>query len=63
MEQPHPTEENVKPLGLWGELGLLLHHKDILGQQLGQNCIIWLRHFSPALQPERRLFEVMLLLL
>lgn len=57
MEQPRSTEESVKPLGLWGELGLLLHHKDILGQQLGQNCIICLGHISPALQPETKMFK------
>lgn len=44
MEQPHPTEESVKAHGLWGELGLLLHHKDILGQQLGQDCITFKTH-------------------
>lgn len=57
MERPRPTEECVKPLGLWGELGLLLHHKDILRQQLGQNCIICLRHISPALQPDTKMFK------
>lgn len=57
MEQPHPTEESVKSHGLWGELGLLLHHKDILGQQPGQNCIICLRHISPVLQPETKVFK------
>lgn len=57
MEQPRPTEGRAKPLGLWGELGLLLHHKDILGQQLGQNCTICLRHISPLLQPETKMFK------
>lgn len=44
MEQPHPTGHSVEPCGLWGELGLLLHHKDILGQQSGHNCITFKTH-------------------
>lgn len=53
MEQPGPTEQSVKPHGLWGELGLLLHHKDILGH----NCITCLRHISPVLQPDTKVFQ------
>lgn len=55
-EQSHPTEENVKPHGLWGELGLQLHHRDILGQQSGQNCIICLRNLPTLAACDTKMF-------